>query len=86
MTPEQAAAIAAANAAEVGRARRVAEENGKPGFLGSLGDTSVQLDTLEQAAGLAGEVGGFLWNQTCALGRGVGAVCDAVDSVLPKLD
>ncbi|SHJ53988.1 hypothetical protein SAMN02745194_02820 [Roseomonas rosea] len=79
MKPEDAAAVAARNAEEVERAKQA----DKPGVLG---DTATQMDSLDTVLHLASDVGGFLWDGACTMGRGVGAVCEAVDSVIPKLD
>jgi hypothetical protein len=79
MKPEDAAAIAARNAREVERAKQA----DKPGVLG---DTATQMDSLDTALQLASDVGGFLWDGACIVGRGVGAACEAVDRVIPKLD
>ncbi|WP_338662058.1 hypothetical protein VQH23_17740 [Pararoseomonas sp. SCSIO 73927] len=86
MNPEDAAAIAAKNEEELERARRAAEEGGKSSTLDNIGETATAMDTLDRAAGLVGDVGGFLWDGACSVGRGIGAACEAVESVIPKLD
>jgi hypothetical protein len=79
MKPEDAAAIAARNAEEVERAKQADKS-------GAVSDTATQMDGLDTALQLASDVGGFLWDGACTVGRGVGAACQAVDSVIPKLD
>ena len=83
MNPEDAAAIAAANAEQVERAKQLAANGQKDSTLQQIGDTATQLDSLGQVLDLAGQAGGFLWDTTCAVGRGVGTVCDAVTGVIP---
>lgn len=84
MNPDELAAIAAANAEEVERVRQLAEAAPKgESTLSQIGDTAVQLDNLGQIVQIAGQVGGFLWDTTCAVGSGVGAVCEAVSSIVP---
>ena len=83
MKPEDAAAIGAANSEEAERAKRLAEGAQKDSTLQQIGDTATQLDSLGQVLDLAGQAGGFLWDTTCAVGRGVGTVCDAVTGVIP---
>jgi hypothetical protein len=79
MKPEDAAAIAE----QVERARQLAEGARKDSTLQQIGDTATRLDSLGQIVNLAGQAGGFLWDTSCAAGKGVGAVCDAVSSVIP---
>lgn len=81
MTPEQLAAISAANAEEAERAKATARP-AEPGW----GDTVAQLDSAGQLAELAFYAGGMIWDGVCAIGRGAGAVCKAADSVIPRID
>ena len=80
MTPEQLAAIAAANAEQVERARQAAPQ--PPGLLETLGEGAVQLETAGRLVELAGDVGGLVLSGLRATGSCVGAVCD----LLPSLD
>ncbi|WP_419900124.1 hypothetical protein [Roseomonas sp. USHLN139] len=80
MTPEQLATIAAANAAQVERARQTAPQ--PPGLLEALGEGAVQLETAGRLVELAGDVGGLVLSGLRATGSCVGAVCD----LLPSLD
>ncbi|MCR0984209.1 hypothetical protein [Roseomonas populi] len=81
MDKDQLAAIAVANAEEVERAKQAA----RPAESGWT-DTLLQLDSASQAVELAARAGGLIWDGVCAVGKGVGAACEAVDSVIPKLD
>ncbi|WP_458097508.1 hypothetical protein [Roseomonas sp. WA12] len=83
MEPDHLAAIAATNAEQVERAKQLAEGAQKDSTLQQIGDTATQLDSLGTIVHFAGQAGGFLWDTTCAVGQGVGAVCDAVSSVIP---
>jgi len=81
MDPERMAAIAAKNAEEVERGRRAARN--PPGLWQDVGDAAATIDVLGDAVGLAIRAGGLAWDATCAVGKGAGAVCDAVGRVLP---
>ncbi|MBP0493368.1 hypothetical protein [Roseomonas indoligenes] len=81
MDPEKLAEIAAANAEEVERAKAAA----RPTESG-WSDTIIGLDNASQVAELAARAGGALWDGVCAVGSGIGAVCEAVDSVIPRID
>ncbi|ONG41976.1 hypothetical protein BKE38_29810 [Pseudoroseomonas deserti] len=80
MTPEQLAAIAAANAEQVKRAQQAAPQ--PPGTLQALGDGAVQLETADRLVQLAGDVGELVLDGLRATGSCVSAVCD----LFPSLD
>jgi len=81
MRQERLDAIAARNAAEVERGQQAARK--APGFWQDLADTASQASSLGDAVTLAMQVGDAAWDATCAVGKGAGAVCEAVGRVLP---